>query len=77
MTNNGLSGVTLTLNAGTTNAVNFPPTTGSYALPPNGTYTGNAQYVEVFVKNRKFDMLGRGDELGRSGNVELQHVAAR
>jgi hypothetical protein len=41
LTNNGVNGVTLTLNAGSSNAVNIPPQSGSYA--------NNSNYAEVIL----------------------------
>jgi hypothetical protein len=46
LTNNGLSGVTLTLNAGATNALNIPPQDPGNTSSP---YKGVANYVEVLV----------------------------
>jgi Flp pilus assembly protein TadG len=41
LSNNGISGVTLTLNGGSTNGLNTPPTTGPHA--------GESAYVEAYV----------------------------
>lgn len=72
LTNNGLTGVTLSLNAGASNALNIPPqdptNTGS-------TYKGVTDYVEVFVTKPVTTLFIQVLGVNRSQQVTARAIA--
>ncbi|MBI1914732.1 MAG: hypothetical protein HYS12_08350 [Planctomycetes bacterium] len=72
LTNNGLSGITLTLNAGATNALNIPPQDpGSTGSP----YAGVANYVEVVVTKPVTTLFIQALGINSSQQVTARAVA--